>query len=61
VISEACFFTEAEESAVVFISNRLYVGYQESKFRWAIEKKQEFILKPFILPFDVHTLHYFLT
>jgi phage pi2 protein 07 len=41
----------------------LYVGYPESKFWWAIEKKkqQEFISKPFILPFDVHTIHYFST
>jgi hypothetical protein len=39
-----------------------YVGYPESKFRWATEKKkQEFISKQFILPFDVHTLHYFST
>jgi hypothetical protein len=31
--------------------------------RWVIEKKekQESISKPFILPFDVHTVHYFLT
>jgi hypothetical protein len=46
----------------------MYTGYPESKFRWAIEKKknnkkkkQEFISKPFTLPFDAHTLHYFLT
>jgi hypothetical protein len=39
----------------------IYVGYPESKFRWAIEKKKQLIFKPFILPFDVHTLHYFLT
>jgi hypothetical protein len=32
-----------------------YVGFPESKFRWAIEKK--IISKSFILPFDVHTLH----
>jgi hypothetical protein len=28
-----------------------YVGYPESRFRWAIEKKSI----PFILLFDVHT------
>jgi hypothetical protein len=39
------------------IEDFIYVGYPESKFRWAVEKKQEFISKPFILPFDVHTLH----
>jgi hypothetical protein len=35
------------------------VGYQESKFQWAIEKKQEFISKLLLLPFDVHTLRFF--
>jgi hypothetical protein len=43
------------------IRSRVYVGYPESKLRWAIEKKQEFVSKPFILPFDVHTLHYLST
>jgi hypothetical protein len=40
---------------------KFYVGYPESKFRWAIKKRQVFISKPFILPFDVHTLRYFST
>jgi hypothetical protein len=40
----------------------IYVGSPENKFRWSTEKKkQEFISKPFILPFDVHTLYYFST
>jgi hypothetical protein len=39
----------------------MYVGYPESKFRWATEKKQELVSKPFILPFDVHTVPYFST
>jgi hypothetical protein len=45
----------------VFARDRKYAGYPESKFRWAVEKKREFISKPFILPFDVHTVHYFST
>jgi len=34
-----------------------YIGYPESKFRWAIKKKTRIYYKPCILPFDVHTLH----
>ena len=41
--------------------NAMYIGYPESKFRWAINKKTRIYYKPFILPFDVHTVHYFLT
>ena len=39
----------------------IYVGYPESKFRWAINKKTRIYYKPCILPFDVHTVHYFST
>ena len=38
-----------------------YVGYPESKFRWAIKKKTRIYYKPCVLPFDVHTVHYFST
>jgi hypothetical protein len=31
-----------------------YLGYPESKFRWAIEKKKQVLIsEPLILPFDV--------
>jgi len=39
----------------------MYVGYPESKFRWVINKKTRIYYKPCILPFDVHTVHYFST
>jgi len=39
----------------------MYVGYPVSKFRWAIKKKTRMYYKPCILPFDVHTVHYFST
>ena len=41
---------------------RICKGYPESKFRWTIKKKKTRIYyKPCILPFDVHTVHYFST
>jgi len=39
----------------------MYVGYPESKFQRAIKKKTRIYYKPCILPFDVHTVHYFST
>jgi hypothetical protein len=39
----------------------LYEGYPESKFWWAVKKKTRIYYEPCILPFDVHTVHYFLT
>jgi len=45
----------------LFLLCVFYVGYPESKFRWAINKKPRIYYKPCILPFDVHTVHYFST